>query len=520
MGCSGSKAIDNEETKKHNNKSSDSPRSTDKNVGTSGQNNNGASGLSDIKIESHMLVGENKENISKTYKILEKLGEGTFGKVYKTLHNPSNQYRAMKLVRKENVKFQDDDRVFLKEIQVLSKLDHPNIIKVYEYFIDKKFYYVVTELASGGELYDQIAKIQYYNETDAACIMQQLLSAVCYLHNNNIVHRDLKPENMMLETNVKGDLSIKLIDFGAANFYSNDEKDGKLTLKVGTPYYIAPEVIKKNYDNKCDLWSCGVIMYILLCGYPPFDGDDDKDIMNNVLKCEFSFDSQEWMGVSNDAKNLIKKLLTKDPKKRINSEQALKEPWIVKNMKMKGSQSVSELPKLNGAILQKFTSKQKLQQASIAFLIHQMSTNEKVKNLRAIFKQLDESGDGRLSLAELKNGYQKFFSDSLSENEFDNLISKLDQDGSGFIEYEEFLRATIDTETLLTEKNLEFAFNFFDKDGSGKLSAEEVKSILGVVSTEKDGGEIVKKVISEVDVNGDGEINFEEFKNLMKKNIQ
>jgi len=120
----------------------------------------------------------------------------------------------------------------------------------------------------------------------------------------------------------------------------------------------------------------------------------------------------------------------------------------------------------------------------------------------------------------LKNGYQKFFSDSLSENEFDNLISKLDQDGSGFIEYEEFLRATIDTETLLTEKNLEFAFNFFDKDGSGKLSAEEVKSILGVVSTEKDGGEIVKKVISEVDVNGDGEINFEEFKNLMKKNVQ
>jgi calcium-dependent protein kinase len=516
MGCSGSKAAANDADEKIKGKTMESSAPNTERGGT----NFAVQGNGEIKIESHMLVGENKEQISKTYKILEKLGEGTFGKVYKTLHIPSNQYRAMKLVRKENVKFQDDDRLFLKEIEVLSKLDHPSIIKVYEYFIDKKFYYVVTELALGGELYDQIAKIQYYNESDAACIMQQLFSGVYYLHSNNIMHRDLKPENMMLETNVKGDLTIKLIDFGAANFYSSDEKEGKLTLKVGTPYYIAPEVIKKNYDNKCDLWSCGVIMYILLCGYPPFDGDDDQDIMNNVVKCEYTFDSQEWMGVSTDAKNMIKKLLIKDPKKRINAEQALKEPWIVKNLKMRGSKEFKELPKLCGVTLQKFTSKQKLQQASIAFLIHQMSTNEKVKSLRAIFKQLDESGDGRLSHQELKNGYTQFFSDSLTEHEFDNLIAKLDQDNSGYIEYEEFLRATIDTETILTEKNLEFAFNFFDKDASGKLSAEEVKSVLGVINSEKDGGDIVKNIIAEVDTNGDGEINFEEFKNLMKKNAQ
>ena len=149
---------------------------------------------------------------------------------------------------------------------MLSGLDHPNIIKVYEYFIDNKFYYVVTEIASGGELYDQIAKILYFNELDAAVIMQQLFSAIFYLHSRGIVHRDLKPENMMLETQAKGDLNIKLIDFGTANFYSKEEGSNKMTLKVGTPYYIAPEVVKKNYDNKCDLWSCGVIMYILLCG--------------------------------------------------------------------------------------------------------------------------------------------------------------------------------------------------------------------------------------------------------------
>ena len=292
-----------------------------------------------------------------------------------------------------------------------------------------------------------------------------------------------------------------------------------MTLKVGTPYYIAPEVVKKNYDNKCDLWSCGVIMYILLCGYPPFDGEDDDKIMASVVKGEFSFDSDEWLGISADAKNLITKLLTKDPKKRYSAEQALKDPWILKNLKLKGTPNLS-LPKISKDVLQKFTSKQKLQQASIAFLVHQMSTNDKVKNLRAIFKHIDESGDGRLSHDELRKGYQKYFSDSLNENEFELLISKLDQDNSGYIEYEEFLRATVDTESILTEKNLQFAFNFFDKDNSGKLSAEEVKSVLGVISTEKDGGDIVKSIISEVDINGDGEINYEEFKTLMKKNVK
>lgn len=506
MGCSGTKPQDSNKNSKKDGQSDNNSKSKETTDATA--------------IQSHLLVGENKDTISKTYKVLEKLGEGTFGKVYKTLHLASNQLRAMKLVKKETVKLQDDDKVFLKEIQVLSALDHPNIIKVFEYFIDAKFYYVVTELASGGELYDQIAKIVCFNEVDAATIMQQLLSAVFYLHSKGIVHRDLKPENMMLETHEKGDLSIKIIDFGTANFYSKDGQNNKMTLKVGTPYYIAPEVIKKNYDNKCDLWSCGVIMFILLSGYPPFDGDNDDQIMSNVLKGEFAFDSEEWVGVSNDAKNLITKLLTKDPKKRITAEQALKEPWITKNMKLKGNAKDLSLPKLSKDVLQKFTSKQKLQQASIAFLVHQMSTNDKVKNLRAIFKQLDDSGDGRLSHEELRKGYQKYFADSLNINEFEDLIAKLDQDNSGFIEYEEFLRATVDTESMLTEKNLQFAFKFFDKDGSGKLSVEEVKSILGVVGNDKEGADLVKKIMSEVDVNGDGEINYEEFKQLMKKNIK
>jgi calcium-dependent protein kinase len=408
--------------------------------------------------------------------------------------------------------------MFLKEIEVLSKLDHPNIIKVFEYYVDNKYYYVVTELASGGELYEQITKIQYYNEKDAATIMQQLLSCVYYLHSKGIVHRDLKPENLMMETDVKGDLTIKLIDFGAANFYQNSSKE-KLTLKVGTPYYIAPEVIEKNYDNKCDMWSCGVILFVLLSGYPPFDGDNDELIMQSVSSGNYNTNTEEWKEVSSEAKKLVSKLLTKDPRRRLSAADALKDPWIIKNSKVQKNYSTSQVSKIFTEGIQKFSSKQKLQQASIAFLVHQMSSNDMVKNLRSIFKELDESGDGRLSLEELKKGYIKYFSDSLSEIEFENLVRQLDQDNSGYVEYEEFLRATVNTESILTERNLKMAFDFFDKDGSGKLSAEEIKSVLGVIGNDQQATDMVSKMISDVDTNGDGEVCYEEFKNLMKKNI-
>ena len=290
-----------------------------------------------------------------------------------------------------------------------------------------------------------------------------------------------------------------------------------MNLRVGTPYYMAPEVIKKDYTSKCDLWSCGVILYILLSGYPPFDGRDDAEVLRNVYKGKFIF-HQKWDLISKEAKDLITKLLTMDPNERLSAEEALKHPWITNNIKLK-DKSKLELPKLCSENLQKFTSKQALQQTTIAYLVHQMTTNEEVKKLRNIFKQLDESGDGRLSQGELRKGYKQHFSDVFNENEFEKLINRLDQDNSGFVEYEEFIRATIDTSSILTENNLKLAFAFFDKDNSGKLSVDEVKYVLGVSKDGGSGDDIVNKVIAEVDLNGDGEISYEEFKSLMKKNI-
>jgi len=167
----------------------------------------------------------------------------------------------------------------------------------------------VHRLCNGGELFERIAQEQYFSEQDAANIIKQVLSAINYCHSRNIVHRDLKPENLLLDKS--GDQTrVTIIDFGTAGEYQPGQK---LTQKYGTPYYIAPEVLRRSYDHKCDLWSCGVILYILLCGYPPFNGQTDKKIIESVLAGEFTIDEPEWHQVSDSAKDLVQRLLEHEP---------------------------------------------------------------------------------------------------------------------------------------------------------------------------------------------------------------
>ncbi len=468
-------------------------------------------------IEQENLIKETKQSIKKNYQFLEKLGAGAFGTVYKVKHKLLGNIRAVKVLSKDALKQQEGDQTFLSEIAILSKLDHPNIIKIFDYYIDKNNFYVVNEIASGGELYDQIVNLQFFSESNAANIMKQLLSAVYYLHCKNFVHRDLKPENILLETNKIGDYTIKLIDFGAAISFSKQ----KLKEVTGTPYYIAPEVLKNSYNNKCDIWSCGVILYILLCGYPPFNASSEVEILELVEKGKYDFKKIEWDNVSNIGKEFVKKLMTYDPKQRITAEQALNDPWILKFCTNTVAKDLNKT-RLAFENLKKFTAKQKLQQASIAFIVHQMSTNEHAKELRELFKALDKSSDGRLSLDELKEGYEKYFKDAAcSEQEFQTMIDNLDSDKNGYIEYEEFLRATMKMDTVITDKNLELAFNFFDEDKSGKLEPDEIKKALGLTAeSDKKEAEVLKKLIDEIDTNKDGVVSLDEFKELMKRVLQ
>lgn len=222
----------------------------------------------------------------------------------------TGEKRAVKRLVKE--KMSPHARIRLEyEIDILKNLDHPNILRLYEVFEDKKYIYLVTEYCQGGELFDEIISRQRFNENDAATIVKQLLSAIAYCHQKKVCHRDLKPENILIDN--KETLQIKLIDFGTSQRFEDEEK---MELVLGTAYYIAPEVLKGHYDEMCDIWSCGVITYILLSGEPPFPGGDDKEILKNVVMGKFGFTREVWKSRSKESKEFIQSMMKVNPTTR------------------------------------------------------------------------------------------------------------------------------------------------------------------------------------------------------------
>ena len=361
----------------------------------------------EIKIKTTHLMSKSIEiKVEDSYSILNKIGKGAFGSVHKVLHKTTNLMRAMKIVKKESLLLQDDDKKFLKEISILMATDHPNIIKIYEYYEDDINYYIITEYITGGELYDTIASWKSFNEEKAVYIMYQIISAVNYLHSMKIVHRDIKPENILVEKNSdpKNQLiNIKLIDFGTCNFFEDSKK---LSLKVGTPYYIAPEVLKKNYDEKVDIWSSGVIFYILLVGYPPFNGSNVNEILDSVKKGKYDMRGPEWNKISDLSKDLISKMLEYDPQIRISSQEAFNHPLITKMYQHQIHDDVD--PGLFSKVIKNiknFNAKEKFQQATLAYIVHYFYSSQELEDLRKVFQLLDTQGMGRLTYKDLKNGF-------------------------------------------------------------------------------------------------------------------
>ena len=276
-----------------------------------------------VKIQKSAFISSKTTPISKEYIMGKTLGTGTFGTVRLCIHKATKQTRACKIIKKAN----QDMEALYDEVEILSKLSHPNIMQIFEVYNDKTNFYIVSEFCQGGELFDAISKKGNFTENEACKIIKQVLSAICYSHQNNIVHRDLKPENILLEDK-ESDLIIKIIDWGCAK---NFKKNEKLTNKNGTPYYIAPEVLEGNYDEKCDVWSCGVILYIMLCGYPPFDAETEDEILLKVKEGKFEFPKEEWKNISKEAIDLINKMLTFEPNKRLSALECLSHNWFKKN---------------------------------------------------------------------------------------------------------------------------------------------------------------------------------------------
>ena len=461
----------------------------------------------DLLIKKENLISHKKGSISKEYTLGKTLGTGSFGQVRLGVHKATKQVRAIKILKKSEVNLQN----LIDEISILSKLSHPSIMRIFEIFEDNLNIYIVSEYCKGGELFDIITEKGSFSEKEACIVMKQLMSGICYSHQNGIVHRDLKPENILLENSDNNDLTIKIIDWGCAKTITKKEK---LHQADGTAYYIAPEVLKGDYDEKCDVWACGVIFYILLCGYPPFNGDDDDEILEAVLKGQFEFPKDEWESVSDKAKNLIKKMLTVDPKKRISALDSLQDVWFKENEEK--SDVDKKLSKSLLKNMKKFKKNRQFEKATIAFIINQLVLKDERSELEKQFKEWDLNGDGVLSKDEIVKGYKKTYG-KVDENEIENMIKSIDLDGNGVIDYNEFLACTMSKDKILRNENLEMCFKAFDTDNSGKISLDEIFAIFKKGNKEAGDLEAFQNMIKSADENGDGEISLREFKDIMKK---
>ncbi|RLN55717.1 hypothetical protein BBJ28_00012413 [Nothophytophthora sp. Chile5] len=250
----------------------------------------------------------NPNSFEEQYALGKVIGSGTFSVVRIAVHRPSGQRYAIKCIKRDGL-VAEDIEALTTEVAILKQMNHPNIMILHDFFVEEKFYYLVTEFMEGGELFDRIVE-----KREARDLVKLLLEAIKYCHDANIVHRDLKPENLLL-TSKDDDASIKLADFGFAKKVEVDS-DGLVTA-CGTPGYVAPEILEgKPYGKTVDIWSIGVITYILLCGYPPFHDDNHNALFKKIKKGKFQFDSPYWDHVSDDAKDLISQMLVVDPEKR------------------------------------------------------------------------------------------------------------------------------------------------------------------------------------------------------------
>lgn len=261
------------------------------------------------------------EKLEDKYEIGKELGRGGFSIVKKGKNKKSGEEVAIKCINKKNLK-KDELQLLTREISIMQKLRHRSIIQLIDIFETASELFLVLELVSGGELFDQIVERGSYSESDAANLIRQVLEGIDYMHRHGVVHRDLKPENLLCASaNV-----IKIADFGL----SKDVESGNLQTSCGTPSYVAPEVLLGGqYDNEVDIWSIGVITYVLLCGFTPFYGDNQRQLFERILHAKFDYPSPEWDDVSTTAKDFVSKLLVVNPADRLSAEQALSHPWIV-----------------------------------------------------------------------------------------------------------------------------------------------------------------------------------------------
>ena len=478
-----------------------------------------------VPITQEKLIWENRGFEKNKYKRGKLLGKGAFGNVYESKNPIFDNKIAMKIIDKNKInindinnEIQNEEKEDMKsEINILKKLSHPNIVRIFEFYETDNYFYIITEFCKEGELSNYLNK-NILSEAQLCVIFYQVFSGLIYLHQNHIIHGDLKPQNILIssiESNSEYNEKyawIKIIDFGTAKIFKKTIIKGDDI--VGTLYYIAPEVFSSNYDNydeKSDIWSVGIILYKALTKKYPFIGKSDEETVHYILEGEH--DMRPLMNYSEELQDLIKNLLMKDPNKRPSALEALNHKWF---KKFNGRRLFSDFKKdemtqfLNN--LYNF-SYSKILQLVIAFLVHNLPETESVQKILKLFRYFNESGDCELTKEELKKGLNEFKTEIDFEEKLDKIFDELDGDKNGTIEFEEFLRGCIDKSEILNDKYINYAFKFLDKENKKSLSPEQIMSAFFVES--EASKEILNNMLDSNDYDKNGRINFDEFKNLI-----
>ena len=512
--------------------------------------------LSDLKIQTKNLLIEHETDPWEIYQELSELGTGAYGVVKKVcLRSNPETIRAIKIIPKENLLL--DQQKLADEILILKNLDHPNIMKLYEYFTDDYNIYLVSEFCDQGDLLAKIEKVGTMNQIIVKFLMDQVFNAVSYLHNRGVLHGDIKLENIMLittskkvsqrfsliNTSLNDDRSleeeidtsfrkrkyskktqryirdmtnyeIKLIDFGCSKIFSKKKKK-KISGIIGTSIYCSPEVISNSYDEKCDEWSCGILMYILLCGRPPFTGEDEDEIFEKIKEGKIDFSLPEFKNVSESCIDLIKKLLEPNINKRIKACDALKHPFFTESFNPDFALTQNKDLTILDNIVNVKKPFSKFHEAISAYLCSQFINKDEENRLRKVFRYLDRDGSTAINKDNLsycleENGY------NLSKDQINEIFETLDRHHNGKVEYQEYLRAVCDKNALFSDSNLKSFFDYIDDLHKGFITSVDIRNF--IFKQAKVDQETLKKYLDEFGMKTDDIIDFNKFSFIIKNN--
>lgn len=455
--------------------------------------------------------------IESRYKLnADAVGAGGYGTVFLAWDKRSNRKVAVKRVTKTKTDPKQKEALY-REISLMKELDHPNICKLFETFETSTHIFYVMECCEGGEVFDRIIETGQISEAITVEIIRQLTAAVRYAHGRKICHRDLKPENLVFLTREKDDNRVKLIDWGLATSF-----DGSLMRSaVGSMTYTAPEVMTAldvtSYTEACDLWSLGVVAYVMLAGKPPFWGGEA-----NQLRCaraeKYPLDYEPWPRISSEAKDFIAKLLKANPALRMSVTECSEHSWLAMN-------NFVEDPEAQRQALEnmkRFSNTGLFTAMCIASVARQLD-HTRLKDIHAVFRKMDKNADGYLSIDEVQEGFRNMYGESSPEfRDITSTFKGLDLDASGIIDYTEFCASAMDQKTAVQEESIWAAFKTFDVDNTDTITLGELKRVLESADVKKMWTpevceQVAAKMLSKHDNDADGVINYEEWMALMKQ---